>query len=150
MDREAFINELRRDEGERFYCYDDGDGKPVVPGKVMIGHPTIAIGRALDVCPLTPKESLDLTNSSIDAKVGDLAKALPWTTGLDDVRYRVLLNMTFNLGIGGVKGFPNMLAAVQRGDYQTAATEMLDSKWASQVGARATRLAQMMRTGAAV
>jgi len=33
------------------------------------------------------------------------------------------------------------------GEYRRAATEMLDSKWARQVGNRALELAEMMRTG---
>jgi lysozyme len=36
---------------------------------------------------------------------------------------------------------------VERGDYAGAAHNMLQSKWARQVGRRATRLAAMMRTG---
>jgi lysozyme len=40
-----------------------------------------------------------------------------------------------------------MLAALEQGDYETAAKEMLDSKWARQVGDRANRLAKMMEDG---
>jgi len=149
VNRDALVAELRRDEGERFVVYDDANGKPIVPGYTVIGHPTIGVGRALDVCPLTPRESLDLLNSSIDAKLNDLDKALPWAISLDDVRYRVLVNMTFNMGIAGLLKFQNTLALIQTGKYPEAAAAMLDSKWAVQVGARATRLAEMMRTGVA-
>ena len=150
MNRDALLAELRRDEGEKLAVYDDADGEPIVPGKLVVGHPTISVGRALDVCPLTPKESLDLLNSSIDAKLNDLDKALPWAMSLDDVRYRVLVNMVFNMGIAGLLKFQNTLALIQAGKYDEAAAQMLDSKWATQVGARAQRLATMMRTGVAV
>jgi hypothetical protein len=56
------------------------------------------------------------------------------------------LNMTFNLG-DRLLGFRKALAAVQAGDWSTAAAEMLDSQWAAQVGPRAQRLAEAMRTG---
>jgi lysozyme len=59
----------------------------------------------------------------------------------------VLVNMAFNMG-GGLLSFVNTLAAIQRGDYNAAANGMLASRWATQVGARATRLADMMRNGA--
>lgn len=148
MNRNALIDELRRDEGERFVVYGDGDGKPIIPGKVMVGHPTIAIGRALDVNPLTPAESIALTNSSLDTILATLNQRLPWALGIGDVRYRVLANMAYNMGVPGLCQFINMLNAVMSGEYGHAADEMLDSKWATQVGARADRLAKMMRTGA--
>jgi lysozyme len=72
---------------------------------------------------------------------------LPWCRRLDAVRQRVIINMAFNLG-GKLLTFANTLAMVQRGDYAAAADGMLASKWATQVGARAYRLATMMRTGA--
>ena len=40
-----------------------------------------------------------------------------------------------------------MIEALKVQDYERAAVEMLDSKWAGQVKGRATRLAQQMRTG---
>ena len=55
--------------------------------------------------------------------------------------------MCFNMGISRLLGFRKALAAVRAHQWDTAAAEMLDSKWTGQVGARATRLAKMMRTG---
>jgi lysozyme len=40
-----------------------------------------------------------------------------------------------------------MWAAIHCGDYSEAAGEMLDSKWARQVGRRAERLSSMMELG---
>jgi len=40
-----------------------------------------------------------------------------------------------------------MLAACELGDYLSASNEMLDSKWAVQVGARASELSTQMLTG---
>ena len=62
-------------------------------------------------------------------------------------RQRVLLNMCFNLGSGGLLEFRKSLAAMERGDFETAAREMKASKWATQVGDRADRLAALMRSG---
>jgi lysozyme len=60
----------------------------------------------------------------------------------------VLVNMGFNLGPEGLLGFRRTLRAVEEGRYADAAEGMLRSKWARQVGARAVRLAAMMREGA--
>ncbi len=67
--------------------------------------------------------------------------------GLDDTRRQVLLNMAYNLGVKRLLGFYRMWAAIERVDYELAALEMMDSKWARQVGPRAEELAGMMRRG---
>ena len=66
---------------------------------------------------------------------------------LDPVRRAVIVNMIFNLGISKFLGFRKTLVYVRAGEYEKAAKEMLNSKWAGQVGRRATELAKMMRTG---
>jgi lysozyme len=56
--------------------------------------------------------------------------------------------MVYQLGVVGVLGFRRFCAAMGRGDYETAAAEMLDSKSAKvDSPARAHRHAQTMRTG---
>ncbi len=55
--------------------------------------------------------------------------------------------MAFNLGMAGLLKFQKMITAIGCMDYGGAADEMLDSRWARQVGRRAQRLAEMMRTG---
>lgn len=77
-----------------------------------------------------------------------VAKALPWTDKLDEARKGVLLNMSFQLGLGGLLGFKNTLEQVKLGNYAKAAEMMLTSKWAEQTPARAKRLAKQMETGA--
>ena len=58
----------------------------------------------------------------------------------------VLIEMVFQLGIGGVSKFKNMWKALGKGDYQTASEEMLDSRWAKQTPKRATDLSNVMKS----
>ena len=74
-------------------------------------------------------------------------KQFRWFDRLDPVRQKVVLDMRFNLGPGGFRGFSKMIAALERDDYDTAADEMVDSAWYHQVGNRSKRLVAMMRTG---
>ena len=55
--------------------------------------------------------------------------------------------MAFNLGINRLKKFKKFLAALQESDFETAAKEMIDSRWAEQVGPRATRLKDRILKG---
>jgi lysozyme len=72
---------------------------------------------------------------------------MPWWNELDETRQRVLANMCFNLGCPRLKNFKNFLAALEAGDFETAGEEMMDSKWATQVGSRAVRLQEKMLHG---
>lgn len=58
-----------------------------------------------------------------------------------------MIDMCFNLGLPGFLEFERMLAALNAGDYDRAAQEMLDSKWARQVRQRAYVLAEQVRVG---
>ena len=72
---------------------------------------------------------------------------LPWFPEIDSVRQDALINLCFNLGITRLLGFKNALNAMSVGDYEKAAEEFLDSRWAVQVGNRALDVAHMIRTG---
>ena len=80
-----------------------------------------------------------------------LELACPQYCGLlargDEVRAEVLVDMAFNMGVGGLLNFRKMLAAIDQGDFGVAADEMLNSQWARQVGKRAEHLARQMRMG---
>jgi lysozyme len=130
------IRQLRLHEGERLKPY-----------RCTAGKLTIGVGRNLDDRGISAAESAYLLGNDIDHHWRELVKALPWVEQLDEVRQRVLLDMAFNLGIGGLLGFKNTLATIKGGNYRKAGEMMLDSKWAGQVGQRADRLAVMMATG---
>ena len=59
----------------------------------------------------------------------------------------IVANMAFNLGMPRLNKFKKMWSAIEDEDYNNAAVEMLDSRWAEQVKGRATRLSNIMRTG---
>ena len=88
-----------------------------------------------------------LLDRRIDRAAGDLDRYEPWWCTLSPSRQRVLINMCFNLGISRLLDFKLALAAMKAGKFHLAAAEMLDSKWAKQVGERAERLAVMMKEG---
>jgi len=128
------IAQLRRDEGVEKFPYRD-----------TVGKLTIGVGRNLDDVGLSDPEIDFLLQNDIDTATAKLNQSYPWFSALDAVRQAVLINMTFNLG--SIHAFPRMRALVEAGDYEGAAGEMLDSLWARQVGSRAQRLSQQMRTG---
>ena len=128
--------EIADDEGFRAKPY------RCTSGKLSIGHGTnIEDGISRD-------EALLLMRHRLGRVVAALESRLPFWPKLTNDRRRVLANMGYQLGIGGLMGFRRMLAALERGDYDTAGKEMMDSKWArSDSPARAQRLRKMMVRG---
>lgn len=117
-----------------------------------VGKTTIGCGRNLDDVGVNDAEIDLMLENDISRSIKDCVLNLPFFNALDDVRQAVLIEMCFNMGIGdstkGLLSFRNTLRAVSEGRYDDAADGMLASKWARQVkGARAGRLAGMMRTG---
>lgn len=136
MNDELLRAELVRDEGLRLKPY------RCTAGKLSIG-----VGRNLDDVGISKDEALAMLDADIERTAGELDRRLPWWRHLDEVRQRVVLNMAFNIGVSGLLGFKRTLAAISAGKFEDAASEMLRSKWAEQVGERAQRLAAMMARG---
>lgn len=91
--------------------------------------------------------ALSLLQHRLNLLDEQLAYTVPFYTRLFAVRQDVLCDMAYNLGLAGMLKFRKMLSAVKRGAWDMAAYEMLDSKWAKQVGKRAEELAFLMRSG---
>lgn len=123
------------------------EGVRYKPYRCIAGKLTIGVGRNLEDVGISEDEAIFLLKNDI-ARVGrELEGALSFWSNLSLDRQLVLLDMCFNLGLAGLIGFKRMLAAVESVNYEKAADEMLDSKWARQVGSRSTELAEMMRGG---
>lgn len=136
MNRDLLIEELKRDEGVELKAYQD-----------TVGIWTIGIGRNLQDVGVSMEEAEFLLSNDIDVAVNDLQRTFDWFEGLSGARQRVCINMCFNLGLTRLLGFKKFLAAMEAGDWKTAGVEMLDSKWARQVGVRSTRLRDLVVEG---
>ena len=136
MDKDRLIEQLRLHEGVEHKVYKDTEGIE-----------TIGVGRNLRDRGLSDDEIDYLLANDIAICEQDLDKALPWWRGLDDVRQRVLCDLIFNLGLPRLLGFKKTLEHIKNEAWHDASIEMLDSKCARQVGKRADRLSEMIRTG---
>jgi lysozyme len=144
-DRNKVADLVERHEGRIPYVYKDS-----------LGFDTIGVGHLVDRRKggkLPDHIITALRDWDVAQAEEELAKALPWSQHLDDVRYAVLVDMVFNLGIepfdhDGFKDWPRFVEQVRVGNYTAAAANLRTTQpWASQVKDRATRLADMMGTG---
>lgn len=128
--------QLKVDEGMRLKPYRD-----------TVGKWTVGVGRNLDDVGLSVAEVDVLLDNDIAVAEATAKTLFPSFDSLSDARKAVLVNLAFNVGQARLSGFVKLRKAVERGDYEAASREMLDSQWARQVGQRAVRLAAQMRQG---
>lgn len=128
------IEDLKRDEGFRSHPYKD-----------TVDKWTIGYGRNLDDVGISRAEAEYLLNHDVGIAYEETRADYPWIKEAPLDVQRGLYNMAFNMGRNRLSGFKKMLAALEDGNYGKAADEALDSKWATQVGARATRIANLFR-----
>ena len=135
-DREKLIQKLIEHEGLELKPYKD-----------TLGILTIGIGRNLEDRGISEDEAVYLAKNDVQIVEKELLAAQPCVDTLDSVRQLVLIDMAFNMGVPRLCKFKRMWAAVHEKDFPTAAKEMLDSRWATQVKSRSVKLANMMHKG---
>lgn len=128
--------QLKRHEGLRLKPYKDTEGK------ITIGY-----GHNLTDKGITKHIADMLFYYDLWDTCYQVREKLPYSKDLCEPRQTVLVNMAFNMGINGLLSFTEMLNAVKEKDFKKASKEMLNSKWAKQVGSRAEELAVQMKTG---
>jgi len=131
--KEDLKKQLMRHEGLRLHPY-----------RCTEGYLTIGVGRNLDG-GISEKEAMMFLENDLQECEAELNRVMPWWTEQPQEIQQVLLNMIFNLGAPSLMGFRKFLTFLQEKQYDTAATEMLDSKWSKQVGSRSIELSEMVR-----
>jgi len=96
---------------------------------------------------LTEEEAYYLCMNDIAIVEKELLDSKPIVNQLSAVRQMVLVDMAFNMGVPRLKLFKNMWLAIEKVNYPLACEEMIDSRWASQVGNRAMKLSLAMKNG---
>ena len=149
MGKQQLIDLIADHEGLILKVYDDATGKEIGAGDVLIGHPTIGVGRniAKDGLGISQEEAEFMLENDIE-RVKEEIKNFP-IENLNEVRTAIIIDMAFNMGISRFNPtrWPNFFRAIANEDYDNAKKEMLDSNWARQTKRRSVRLSEMMQTG---
>lgn len=122
---------VKPNEGLRLEVYDDETAQPIRPGDRLEGHPSIGRGRALDyVHGITEQEADYLFGHDLQDAIHDLRdQHFSFWPDLSEWRQAVLIDMTFNMGIGKLLGFKKMLSALMTGNTDEAARQIEDSHY---------------------
>ena len=133
------VETLKRHEGVKAFAY-----------QCTADKTTIGVGRCVDEdggIGLSDDEIEYLLLNDIERCDAELENAYDWYRSLNKPRRDAMINLCFNLGLTRLRGFVKALEAMSRGQYDVAADEFMDSRWADQVGARAVEVSELIRTG---
>ena len=144
MDITQLRETLKVDEGVEYEIYND-----------HLGYPTFGIGHLIVESdeehgqPVGTGIHEDRVNEAFDKDVSvmvdEAKKIFSDFDNLPEEAQQVIVNMTFNMGRPRLSKFKKFIAGVNAGDWEKAAVEMMDSRWAKQVGSRAERLRDRIR-----
>lgn len=123
------------------------EGKSLKLYKDSLGLYTIGYGRLLDpsMGGISDDEALYLLDNDI-AKAHVACGAYPWFAKLSDAREAAMLDLMFNMGPKRLAGFVKFLTAMSKEDWNTAADELMNSKWYGQVGKRGPEIVALIRS----
>ena len=134
MDKARLKEEIIRDEGLSVELYIDSVGKA-----------TIGVGRNIEDNGISKEEAFMMLENDLAVTESELNFRIPWWRDLPDDAQRALANMCFNLGWPRLSGFTKMINHLKEREFFEASEEALESKWAKQVGLRASRIAELIR-----
>ena len=120
------------------------EGCRLTPYLDSLGVQTIGIGHNLQR-PFSRKAIEQQFRDDLNETINDCTHAFPWFTELSKYRQWAMVDLCFNLGLTRLLGFKKFLKAMELGDYETAANELLDSLLAKQLKTRVRELADLIR-----
>jgi lysozyme len=144
MDTSKLREQLKIDEGVKYEVYDDhlgyktfGIGHLVTPEDEEYGSPCgtpIAVDRVNSVF-----------DKDVETYISESEKVFGNLQQMPEEVQQVIVNMCFNMGAPRLSQFKKFIKAIHDEDWKTASVEMLDSRWAKQVGERANRLSDRIK-----
>ncbi len=114
--------------------------------KDSFGNITGGIGRNLSARDFFPDEIELMYVNDVDHFFNFLYQKFPWFSKLNDARQCALVDMCF-MGTKTFLEFKDMIAAFEKNDFDSAAREIINSKYETEVHQRAHNLAEIIRTG---
>ena len=145
MDINKLREQLKIDEGVKYEVYDD-----------HLGYKTFGIGHLVKTtdeeyglpcgAPVSEERVNSVFDKDVETYISETEKVFGNLQEMTGELQQVLVNMCFNMGAPRLSQFKKFIKAIHDEDWKTASVEMLDSRWAKQVGDRANRLSDRIKS----
>ena len=144
MDINKLREQLKIDEGVKYEVYDD-----------HLGYKTFGIGHLITAKDeeygaiigtiVSEKRVNAVFDTDVNTYIDEAKKVFGNLEEMPQEAQQVIVNMCFNMGSPRLSQFKKFIKAIHDEDWATASVEMLNSKWAKQVGERANRLSDRIK-----
>ena len=126
------------------------EGKKLMPYRCSAGKLTVGIGHNLDDCGISESTCEQMLAEDVTKCLLQLHRifGVEKFNSFSANRRLALLNFIFNVGMGTFLQFKTMIGCINSGDWERAASGLLQSLYAKQVPKRADRIARMLREDA--
>ena len=135
MNNERLRETIIRHEGIRLDMYQD-----------TLGIWTVGVGHNIQEKGISQAVMELMLEEGLAEAVSELKRSVSFFSKMPEQVQEALVNLAFNMGIPRLMQFKKTLAYLRDGNFEAAADELLDSRYAEQVGRRADEVADMIRT----
>ena len=129
------IENIKESEGFVEHVYNDS-----------LGIPTIGYGFAIKDLILDEDIAEEILLRKVKALALRVQNKFDWFNTAPDIIKEVVIEMCYQLGLGGFSKFKKTISYLEKENYQAASVEMLDSKWAKQTPNRAIKLSNIVKS----
>ena len=139
------VNTFAQTYIDYYHFIKSSEGYRSIPYKDTKGNWTVGIGHLIGKnghikkSQYTHTEIIELFNKDLDIAQKDARKLFKSFDRQPKNIKLVLVSLSFNLGYNRLSKFIRFRAAIDKGDYKTAAKELKDSLWYKQVGLRGVK-----------
>lgn len=138
-DMDVLVDIIGRHEGFRDKKYKDTKGIWTIGYGFNMESKTFPdeLVKKWDKNGITKDEADTILKEHIESIIKALKKMQPWVFQLSTARQAAIIDLTFNMGPGWFNMFTNTILLIKSARYKSAATALLNSRYAKQVGLRA-------------
>ena len=123
------------------------EGVRLMPYKDQFGNLTIGCGRNLTADGISESEMEMMLASDVNHAAVAAATLFNFDATISDERKAALVNLSFNLGEEELSKFTQFVGFVNARDWNGAADDLIQTKYATEVGPRAQRICDKLRNG---
>jgi|TARA_R100000458_G_scaffold58953_1_gene68183 lysozyme len=133
MDKERLSKQLVIHEGLRLKPY-----------RCTSDKLTIGVGRNIEDVGISEEESMFLLSNDIDRAYNECYANFTWFSELSELQQEAMVNLIFNMGMSTFRKFKKTIQHMENKEYELAGAELLNSRYAEQVGQRAIEVANQL------
>lgn len=140
------IDSIKSNEGFRDHIYKDTLGFDTIGYGFKVGSLSkdeLELNGGI-IEPMSKEAADKILKKKLAKLTSKIYDAIPWLNNSPKEVQEVVIEMAYQMGVGGVLKFKNTLNFIKENEYKNASSNMMKSLWAKQTPNRAKKLASII------